>query len=93
MSALEQISTPSVVARQSVRRHRTSGGWTARSLGEAVEDLDDEMFHLTILSNKIDRLSRRIISIGILLVGAFLGSGIIDGRAVEVIRAILGIGS
>ncbi len=89
MSVLEQIVGSPVVTRQSVLRHRGPNGWTLRATGDAIEDLDEEMFAMTVLSNRIDRLTRRIAQIGLLLAGAFLASGWIDGKAVEVIRAVI----
>lgn len=89
MSVLEQLVGPPVITRQSVLRHRGPNGWTARSAGDAIEDLDQEMFAMSILSNRIDRLTRRIAQIGLLLAGAFLASGIIDGDAAATIRAII----
>lgn len=85
MSNVEPLGTARV-RRRLKRATGGGGGWTLNELGRRMIDVEDDLDGVT---DAVDKLTKRITGIGLLLSGAFIGSGILDGKAVEVIRAIL----
>ena len=65
------------------RRRRASGGVTLAELGRRMDDVE------TVL-DEIRTHFGRLEKVGILLAGAFIASGFIDGKAVTVLKAIIG---
>lgn len=57
--------------------------------GQNVARISALETRVTGIENKFDILTKRITVVGSMLAGAFLASGLLDGRAVAVIKAIL----
>lgn len=80
MSNVEPLRKPRV------RSRSAGGGYTLGELGRRMDEVEND---LDGVSADLRKLTNRITMIGMLLSGAFIGSGILDGKAVEVLRAII----